>query len=195
MFRRAARRTRRVSRVGARARRCLDRRPQRGRFGARDQRGSARPIVPFPQRATVLLALRSVDAVVGFRRAYAGRLLDRIRPDVHVKSDQYREEELPERTRRAAAYGGRIALAPHVGGASTTDTIARISAMRIASPLTAGEVAGWLRPLLRSLYERAPALDAHRLSRPRRLCDRASRPQWCARAFPASAASTIRKAI
>ncbi|HET6276050.1 MAG TPA: adenylyltransferase/cytidyltransferase family protein [Candidatus Cybelea sp.] len=88
-------------------------------------KGASRPIVPFAQRAAVLRALRSVDAVVGFAERTPEVLLDRIRPDVHVKSDQYREEELPERT-VVLQHGGRIALAPHVPRSSTTDLIARI---------------------------------------------------------------------
>ncbi len=88
-------------------------------------KGESRPIVPFDQRAAMLLALRSVDVVVGFGERTPELLLDRIRPDVHVKSDQYREDELPERT-VVLQHGGRIALAPHVGRESTTDLIARI---------------------------------------------------------------------
>lgn len=88
-------------------------------------KGSSRPIVPFAQRATVLLALRSVDVVVGFNERTPEVLIDRIAPDVHVKSEQYREDELPERT-VVLRHGGRIALAPHVAGASTTDLIAHI---------------------------------------------------------------------
>ncbi len=91
----------------------------------RQIKGRARPIVPFRDRAELLLALRSVDAVVGFSERTPEILLDRIRPDIHVKSDQYREEELPERS-VVLAYGGRIALAPHAAGKSTTETIARI---------------------------------------------------------------------
>jgi len=88
-------------------------------------KGQSRPIMAFTQRAKVLLALRSVDVVVGFGERTPEMLLDRIRPDVHVKSDQYREDELPERS-VVLGHGGRIALAPHVAGESTTDTIARI---------------------------------------------------------------------
>ncbi|MEO6835091.1 MAG: adenylyltransferase/cytidyltransferase family protein [Candidatus Tumulicola sp.] len=91
----------------------------------RGLKGDGRPIVPFAQRAEVLLGLRSVDVVVGFGQPTPEVLLERIRPDVHVKSDQYRADELPERT-VVLAHGGRIALAPHVAGRSTTDTIARI---------------------------------------------------------------------
>jgi rfaE bifunctional protein nucleotidyltransferase chain/domain len=88
-------------------------------------KGGARPFVPFADRAAVLLALRSVDVVVGFGERTPELLLDRIRPDVHVKSDQYREEELPERS-VVLQHGGRIALAPHLSRKSTTDLIARI---------------------------------------------------------------------
>lgn len=88
-------------------------------------KGAARPIVPFADRAKTLLALRSVDAVVGFADSTPEALLERIRPNVHVKSDQYRADELPERT-VVLAHGGRIALAPHVAGRSTTDVIAAI---------------------------------------------------------------------
>jgi rfaE bifunctional protein nucleotidyltransferase chain/domain len=88
-------------------------------------KGEARPIVAFAQRADVLLALRSVDVVVGFGERTPEVALDRIRPDVHVKSAQYREDELPERT-VVLRHGGRIALAPHRNGESTTDLIARI---------------------------------------------------------------------
>lgn len=88
-------------------------------------KGESRPIVAFAQRAAVLRALRSVDVVVGFGERTPEVLIDRIRPDVHVKSAQYREEELPERG-VVLRHGGRIAIAPHVAGASTTDLIARI---------------------------------------------------------------------
>jgi rfaE bifunctional protein nucleotidyltransferase chain/domain len=88
-------------------------------------KGKSRPIVPFARRAVLLLGLRSVDVVVGFGERTPELLLERIRPDVHVKSDQYREDELPERT-VVLSHGGRIALAPHVAGESTTDLIGRI---------------------------------------------------------------------
>lgn len=88
-------------------------------------KGPARPVQPFADRARVLTALRSVDAVVGFAERTPEVLIDKLRPDVHVKSAQYREEELPERD-VVLQHGGVIKLAPHVEGASTTDLIARI---------------------------------------------------------------------
>ena len=88
-------------------------------------KGPNRPIVSFADRARVLTALRSVDAVVEFGEKTPEALLDKLRPDVHVKSSQYREEELPERD-VVLRHGGEIKLAPHVQGASTTGLIARI---------------------------------------------------------------------
>lgn len=88
-------------------------------------KGAARPLVPFNDRARVLAALRSVDVVVGFGERTPEVILDQLKPDVHVKSEQYREDELPERD-VVIENGGVIKLAPHIAGASTTDLIARI---------------------------------------------------------------------
>ncbi len=93
----------------------------------RKLKGERRPLVPFEDRATVLRGLRSVDVVVEFAERTPEVLLDRIRPDVHVKSSQYREDELPERT-IVLQHGGEIRLAPHLAGHSTTDVIAQIIA-------------------------------------------------------------------
>jgi rfaE bifunctional protein nucleotidyltransferase chain/domain len=95
-------------------------------------KGPERPLLPFADRAAVLAALRSVDAVVGFAERTPETLLERIRPDVHVKSAQYRVEDLPERI-VVLAHGGEIRLAPHVAGRSTTDIVAEIR-RRYGSP-------------------------------------------------------------
>lgn len=88
-------------------------------------KGPARPLVIFDDRAAVVAALRSVDLVVGFGERTPEVLLDRIRPDIHVKSAQYRIDELPERAVVERA-GGEIRLAPHAAGKSTTDLVALI---------------------------------------------------------------------
>jgi len=88
-------------------------------------KGPERPIVPFADRAAVVGGLRSVDAVVGFAERTPEALLDQVRPDVHVKSAQYRVEDLPERV-VVLAHGGEIRLAPHAAGKSTTDIVAEI---------------------------------------------------------------------
>jgi rfaE bifunctional protein nucleotidyltransferase chain/domain len=96
-----------------------------GDASVRALKGEARPFVPFDGRAEVLIALRSVDAVVRFDESTPVELLAALRPDVHVKSAQYRVEELPERY-VVESNGGRIVLAPHLHGKSTTDLVATI---------------------------------------------------------------------
>ena len=88
-------------------------------------KGSTRPFVPFEDRARVIAALRCVDAVVGFSELTPETVLERLHPDIHVKSAQYRLEDLPERA-VIESYGGRILLAPHQDGKSSTDLAARI---------------------------------------------------------------------
>jgi rfaE bifunctional protein nucleotidyltransferase chain/domain len=96
-----------------------------GDASVRALKGAERPFVPFDGRAAVLAALRSVDAVVGFDESTPVDLLAALKPDVHVKSAQYRIEELPERY-VVESNGGRIVLAPHLHGKSTTDLVATI---------------------------------------------------------------------
>ncbi len=91
----------------------------------RANKGPERPLVPFADRAAVLAALRSIDAIVGFSERTPEVLLDAVRPDVHVKSSQYRVEDLPERI-VVLQHGGEIRLAPHLAGKSTTDIVAEI---------------------------------------------------------------------
>ena len=88
-------------------------------------KGPARPFVPFAERARVLAALRSVDVVVGFAEQTPEALIEALHPDIHVKSAQYRLEDLPERL-VVERGGGRVVLAPHVAGKSTTDLLALI---------------------------------------------------------------------
>lgn len=93
----------------------------------RSLKGAERPFSPFEDRAAVLAGLRSIDVVVGFAERTPEVLLDRLAPDIHVKSAQYRVDELPERY-VVESHGGRILLAPHEAGKSTTDIVARVRA-------------------------------------------------------------------
>ncbi len=88
-------------------------------------KGPERPLVGFDDRAAVIAGLRSVDGIVAFSERTPEVLLERIRPDVHVKSAQYRVEDLPERI-VVLQHGGIITLAPHQHGKSTTDIVAEI---------------------------------------------------------------------
>ena len=70
----------------------------------RKLKGPGRPIVPQKDRAAVLRALRSVDAVVVFDEDTPARLVRNLEPSVYVKGGDYRAEDLPEAEVRIIAF-------------------------------------------------------------------------------------------
>ncbi len=84
-------------------------------------KGRGRPVLPQAERARVLAALEAVDYVVLFGEKHVTGLVRAVRPDVLVKSGQYREDEVVGRQ-----YAGRVERAPHVRGVSTSEIIRRI---------------------------------------------------------------------
>lgn len=91
-------------------------------------KGPGRPINSEEDRAAVLRALRSVDAVVTFDDATPERLIRAIRPEVHVKGGDYKPEDLPE----AAAvtdYGGEVRIVPFLEGRSTTAILEKLGGL------------------------------------------------------------------
>jgi rfaE bifunctional protein nucleotidyltransferase chain/domain len=90
-------------------------------------KGLERPIVPQADRAEVIAALACVDYVCLFDEMRPDATILAIKPDIHVKSAQYRSSELPEAA-VVAKVGGRIELAPHLDGRSTSDIVAKLRA-------------------------------------------------------------------
>jgi D-beta-D-heptose 7-phosphate kinase/D-beta-D-heptose 1-phosphate adenosyltransferase len=88
-------------------------------------KGAGRPIVPAAERAEVVAALWCVDYVCVFDESLPDATIRALRPDIHVKSEQYKAEDLPE-ARAVADVGGKVVLAPHVPGISTTDIVRRM---------------------------------------------------------------------
>lgn len=88
-------------------------------------KGPSRPIVPEFDRATVLEALESVDAVVVFDEDTPVRLLREVKPAVYVKGGDYRVEDLPEAD-VAAEIGAEVKILPFETGYSTTALIEKI---------------------------------------------------------------------
>ncbi len=77
---------------------------------ARRSKGPGRPVVPEDERAELVAALACVDRVLVFDEPDVRRLLEALRPDVHVKGTDYTPETVPERE-VVARYGGRVAIA------------------------------------------------------------------------------------
>lgn len=85
----------------------------------------SRPIVPEDQRAEVLAALKSVDAVVLFSETTASELIAALQPDVYVKGGDYNLETLPEAS-VVHSYGGRVELVQFEVPSSTSAIVQRI---------------------------------------------------------------------
>jgi len=88
-------------------------------------KGETRPVNDESDRAEVVGALKSVDAVVIFGEDTAEELIAEVRPDVYVKGGDYTRETLPE-ARVVEARGGEVAFIPLVAGKSTTNIIRRM---------------------------------------------------------------------
>jgi rfaE bifunctional protein nucleotidyltransferase chain/domain len=89
-------------------------------------KGAGRPLVPEGDRASVVGALASVDAVVLFAEATPEQVLRRVRPHVWAKGGDYDGQALPEE-RVLREWGGRTVILPYVEGHSTTRLIEEAS--------------------------------------------------------------------
>jgi D-glycero-beta-D-manno-heptose 1-phosphate adenylyltransferase len=87
-------------------------------------KGPDRPLNGEADRAVVIAALESVDAVTFFAERTPCALLQRLRPDLYVKGGDYDMEQLEE-TRLIRSWGGEAEAIPFVAGYSTTALVAR----------------------------------------------------------------------
>lgn len=88
-------------------------------------KGPTRPVRSEAERAYVLAALETVDAVVVFEEDTPLELIKALRPDVLVKGGDYTEASIvgaPE----VRSWGGDVVVIPLTPGHSTTSTIERI---------------------------------------------------------------------
>jgi D-beta-D-heptose 7-phosphate kinase / D-beta-D-heptose 1-phosphate adenosyltransferase len=92
----------------------------------RKLKGVGRPVQGEVARATVLAAVKSVDAVVIFAGNTPLELIEALQPDVLVKGADYTVDTVvgaDETIKR----GGRVVLAPLIEGFSTTNTVGRVA--------------------------------------------------------------------
>ena len=90
-------------------------------------KGPERPIQTETARATVLAALGNVDLVTIFEEATPAELIEALRPDVLIKGDDYKIEEVVGAD-LVQGWGGTVLLAKLTQGQSTTATLRRIRA-------------------------------------------------------------------
>lgn len=87
-------------------------------------KGAGRPINPLADRAAVIGALASVDAVIAFAEDTPLAAIRALRPDRLFKGQDYALEQVvgaPE----VASWGGETVLLPLLAGRSTTGLVAR----------------------------------------------------------------------
>jgi rfaE bifunctional protein nucleotidyltransferase chain/domain len=88
----------------------------------RTLKGELRPIMPEHERAEILAALASVDAVVIFSEPDVRALIREIQPDIQAKGTDYTAESVPERD-AVTSYGGRVAIVGDPKDHSATEII------------------------------------------------------------------------
>jgi len=88
-------------------------------------KGAERPLMPQEDRAYLLLALRSVDAVVFFDEDTPLELVRALQPDVLAKGADYTVEQIVG-AREVLAAGGRVERIPLLPGRSTTALVERL---------------------------------------------------------------------
>ena len=88
-------------------------------------KGPTRPVAGQTERARVLAALASTDAVTIFDEQTPLSLIRRIRPDVLVKGGDYTTATVVG-AEDVMSWGGRVEIVPIVPGYSTSSTIARM---------------------------------------------------------------------
>lgn len=91
-------------------------------------KGPERPVNHESDRAAVLAALASVDAVFVFAERSATDFLALVQPDIYVKGGDYTIDTINQEERREVEKsGGRVVIVPVVAGKSTTALVRKIA--------------------------------------------------------------------
>jgi len=88
-------------------------------------KGNTRPIVAERDRAAIISALGCVDLVVLFDEDTPLELIQAIKPDILVKGEDYRLDQVVGRE-AVESYGGRVCRVPLLQGYSTTQIAEKI---------------------------------------------------------------------
>jgi rfaE bifunctional protein nucleotidyltransferase chain/domain len=82
-------------------------------------------VTPAAERAEIVSAIDGVDYVIIFSEPTVENLLLALKPDIHAKGTDYREDSVPERN-IVLSYGGKVAIVGDPKDHSTRDIIASI---------------------------------------------------------------------
>jgi D-glycero-beta-D-manno-heptose 1-phosphate adenylyltransferase len=88
-------------------------------------KGPGRPITPQGERAEVMAALSSVDAVVIFPEETPVAIIRRVQPDILVNRAEWPADQIVGRD-TVEARGGRVVTLPAAQGHSTASIVERV---------------------------------------------------------------------
>lgn len=88
-------------------------------------KGDTRPINTQTDRAIVLSGLECVKYIMIFEEKTPCEILEKIKPDIYVKGEEYRDLMIPE-CEIVNQYGGHVKYIKMVGTCSTTNVINKI---------------------------------------------------------------------
>jgi len=89
-------------------------------------KGATRPIVGEKERARILAALASTDAIIVFDEDTPLATIEALRPDVLVKGGDYNEATVVG-AELVRGWGGRVAIVPTLAGFSTTNIVKKLN--------------------------------------------------------------------
>jgi len=88
-------------------------------------KGPSRPINRWEYRALILSGLESVDYIVKMEDDTPIQLIQKIKPDIHVKGGDYKNKSIPEE-KTVIENGGKVMLASFIEDLSTTSLIKKL---------------------------------------------------------------------
>ncbi|MCK4913981.1 MAG: D-glycero-beta-D-manno-heptose 1-phosphate adenylyltransferase, partial [Planctomycetes bacterium] len=92
-------------------------------------KGPSRPINNQYDRAAVLAAMETVDYIIIFDEPTPQNLIEKIKPNVLVKGQDWAEKGVVGQ-KFVESYGGKVVLAPLVKGKSSTATIEKMKQLK-----------------------------------------------------------------
>ena len=91
----------------------------------RQIKGDGRPLMPADERAEIVAALASVDAVIIFDEPDVRALIREIHPEIQAKGTDYTRDTVPERD-EVRSYGGRVEIVGDPKDHSTSEFLGQL---------------------------------------------------------------------
>jgi len=88
-------------------------------------KGETRPIIPQNERSEIIASLECVNYVIIFNEITPNKIIEILKPDIHVKGGDYKIDDLPEAT-IVKNYGGKLVIVDEIKEKSSSNIIKKI---------------------------------------------------------------------